>query len=58
MLLLGRAICDVPLKSYEDSDTPLARLEYIAEIEFLFWNQFKVQDFHDLVPTKKWRRGT
>ena len=55
MLLLGRVNCDVPLKNYEDSDTPLARLEYIAEIESLFWNQFKVQDFHNLVPTKKWR---
>ena len=55
MLLLGRANCDVPLKTYDDADTPLARLEYVAEIESLFWNQFKVQDFHSLVPTKKWR---
>ena len=21
----------------------------------MFWHQFKVQDFHNLVPTKKWR---
>ena len=55
MLLLGRANCDVPLKTYDDADTPLARLEYVAEIESLFWNQFKVQDFHSLVPTQKWR---
>ena len=55
MLLLGRANCDAPLKNYEDSETPLARLQYIAEVESLFWHQFKVQDFHNLVPTKKWR---
>ena len=55
MLLLGRANCDAPLKNYEDTETPLARLQYIAEIESLFWHQFKVQDFHNLVPTKKWR---
>ena len=55
MLLLGRANCDAPFKNYEDAETPLARLQYIAEIESLFWHQFKVQDFHNLVPTKKWR---
>ena len=55
MMLLGRANCDAPLKNYEDSETPLARLQYIAEIESLFWHQFKVQDFHSLVPTQKWR---
>ena len=53
MMLLGRANCDAPLKNYEDSETPLARLQYIAEIESLFWHQFKVQDFHSLVPTQK-----
>ena len=55
MLLLGRANCDAPFKNYEDSESPLARLQYIAEVESLFWHQFKVQDFHNLVPTKKWR---
>ena len=29
----------------------------IAEIESLSWHQFKVQDFHSLVPTQKWRVG-
>ena len=55
MMLLGRANNDVPLKSYEDTEFPLARLEYVSEIEALFWNQFKVQDFHTLVPTYKWQ---
>ena len=55
MMLLGRANNDVPLKSYEDTEVPLARLEYVSEIETLFWNQFIVQDFHTLVPTYKWQ---
>ena len=55
MLLLGRANCDAPLKSYEASETPLDMLHYIAEIESWFWHQFKVQDIHSLVPTQKWR---
>ena len=55
MMLLGRANHDVPLKSYVDTEVPLARLEYVSEIEALFWNQFKVQDFHTLVPTYKWQ---
>ena len=30
MMLLGRANNDVPLKSYEDTEFPLARLEYVS----------------------------
>ena len=55
MMLLDRANNDVPLKSYEDTAVPLARREYVSEVEALFWNQFKVQDFHTLVPTYKWQ---
>ena len=55
MMLLGRANTDIPLKSYEDTVAPLARLEYVEEIEALWWNQFKCQDFAALVPTYKWQ---
>ena len=57
MMLLGRANNDVPLKMYENTEIPLARLEYVSEVESLFWHQFKVQDFHTLVPTYKWQEA-
>ena len=55
MLLLGRANCNAPLKTFEASETPLDMLQYIAEIESWFWHRFKVQDIHSLVPSQKWR---
>ena len=55
ILLLGRANYEAPLKNFEDSETPPYMLQYVAEIESLFWYQFKVQDFQSLVPTQKWR---
>ena len=57
MLLLGRANNDIPMKDYEETEVPLARLEYIAEVEALWWNQYKVQDFTSLVPTYKWQHA-
>ena len=44
----------MPPKEYIDTDEPLARLEYITELERLWWGQHKVQDFASLVPTQKW----
>ena len=55
MLLSGRANYEAPIENFEDSETPPYMLQYVAEIESLFWYQFKVQDFHSLVPTQKWR---
>ena len=55
MMLIGRANADAPLRDYTDSDLPLDRLKYVSEIESLFWNQFKVQEFEHLVPTWKWQ---
>ena len=45
MLLLGRVNNDMPMKDYEDTEVPLARLEYVSEVESLWWNQYKVQEF-------------
>ena len=56
MMLLGRATTDVPLKNYEETEVPLARLQYVGEVEALWWNQYKVQDFHTLVPTYRWQK--
>lgn len=57
MLLLGRSNADIPLRIYEDNDAPLARLDYVSEVEALWWNQFKVQAFSSLVPTYRWREA-
>ena len=53
MLLLGHANLNVPPKDYKDYDSPLARPAFVSEMKAFFLNQFKVQDFHTLVPTNK-----
>ena len=55
MLLLGRSDDTLPPKQYIDSDKPLARLEYVSELENVWWNQYKIQEFSSLVPTQKWK---
>lgn len=54
MMLLGRANPKACTRTYEDTGTALDRLAYVAELEALWWNQHKVQDFMALVPTNKW----
>ena len=54
MLLLGRSDDSLPMKDYSDSDKPLKRLQYVSDLESLWWNQYKIQEFSSLVPTQKW----
>ena len=54
MLVTGRTNTDIPNRVYEDVSDALVRLEYIADLERLWWGQHKVQDFTSLVPTQKW----
>jgi len=54
MLITGRTHTDVPSKEYDNTSDPRGRLEYITELEKLWWGQHKVQDFSSLVPTQKW----
>lgn len=54
MLLLARSGQDLPMREYEDTSDPLTRLSYVMELEKLWWNQHKTQDFASLIPTRKW----
>ena len=60
MLLLGRANCDAPLKSYEASETPLDMLHYIAEIESWFGtnSRFKTSTAWCPLRSGEYRSGT
>ena len=55
MLLTSRPNAELPPRDYMESDLPLDRLKYMCELESIFWNQYKVQEFLTLVPTWKWR---
>ena len=39
---------------YSDSDSPLVRLKYCEELQLSWWNQWKIQCFDSLLPTKSW----
>ena len=54
MMLIGRSRNNLPAKYYEDTCDAMSRLNYVSELERLWWGQHKVQDFMSLVPTQKW----
>lgn len=54
MLLTGRSQNGPPAKSDSYEETFHERLSFIKELEDVWWNQFKVQHFSSLVPTRKW----
>ena len=56
MLITGRSRMGPPVE-YANSEIPEERLSYIDELERAWWYQYKVQCFHSLVPTRKWRNA-
>ena len=56
MLLTGRSGVDLPGKEFTVDDSPSARLAYRQELEHAWWEQWKVQCFDSLLPTKSWTR--
>ena len=54
MLLTGRANTGVPVRDYDLSDKPIARLQYVEDCTAQWWNQFMTQNFSSLVPRQKW----
>ena len=60
MLLTARSGVDLPMRQYSDEDSPGKRLAYKEELERSWWEQWKIQCFDSLIPTKSWtqeRRG-
>ena len=54
MLLTGRTGVDLPAREYQDEKCPLRRLAHKQELERAWWQQWKVQCFDSLLPTKSW----
>ena len=54
MLLTARSGVDLPVREYIDEKSPARRLAYKAELERAWWQQWKVQCFDSLLPTKAW----
>ena len=54
MLLTGRTGVDLPMRDYSVDDTPGRRLAYRQELEEAWWQQWKIQCFDSLLPTKSW----
>ena len=54
MLLTARSGVDLPMREYIDEKSPARRLAYKAELERAWWQQWKVQCFDSLLPTKAW----
>ena len=54
MLLTARTGIDLPGKEYMDDDKPGVRLAYRQELEHAWWEQWKIQCFDSLLPTKSW----
>ena len=54
MLLTSRSGVDLPMREYIDEKSPARRLAYKAELERAWWQQWKVQCFDSLLPTKAW----
>ena len=55
MLLTGRANTEIPVRDYDNSSSPLVRLEYVQRVVSEWWDQFKIQNFTSLVPTQRWQ---
>ena len=54
MLLLGRTGIDLPVREYLDEKCPSRRLAHRQELELAWWQQWKIQCFDSLIPTKTW----
>ena len=54
MLLTARTGVDLPLREYDDEDSPGRRLAYKQQLESDWWVQWKVQCFDSLLPTQAW----
>ena len=58
MLLTARTGIDLPRREYTDEKSPAKRLVYREELERAWWQQWKVQCFDSLIPTKTWTQET
>ena len=54
MLLTGRTGIDLPLREFGDDDCPRRRLAYKEKLVQDWWNQWSIQCFDSLLPTKSW----
>ena len=54
MLLTARTGVDLPVREYADEESPSRRLAYKQKLESDWWQQWKVQCFDSLIPTKTW----
>ena len=54
-LLLGRSRNVVPWPRYDHNDSLTKRQETLREMEQLWWDQWIVKVFPNLVPYKQWR---
>ena len=52
MLLTAKTGVDLPAREYSDDDKPSRRLKHRKELESKWWEQWKVQCFDSLLPTK------
>ena len=54
MLLTARTGVDLPVREYADEESPSRRIAYKQKLESDWWQQWKVQCFDSLIPTKTW----
>ena len=55
MLITGQNHCSLPLMEDDCYDAdPRVRSSFIKDLETAWWDQYKVQCFGSLVPTRKW----
>ena len=55
MLLTGRCNEEIPIRDYDMTSKPMARLVYVQELVAAWWEQFKCQNFSSLIPTSRWQ---
>ena len=58
MMLTARSGVDLPSREYTDEYNPGRRLAYKEELERNWWEQWKVQCFDSLLPTKAWHTAS
>ena len=56
MLLTARSGVDLPMREYRDEKSATKRLAYKEELEDAWWQQWKIQCFDSLIPTKTWTK--
>lgn len=54
MLLLGKTGINLPFSPRSDERDPAERLSYKEKLEEAWWNQWLIQCFDSLLPTKDW----